>query len=157
MANTKRLLIEGAFTKLGLASYVFDLQAEDLQSALGALNNMMAAWGAHGIRIGYPQANTAIEDDLEADCPIPLYAKEAIVYNLALRIAPDYGKTPSPAVSGMAQTSYNMLLVQTSSPPPTVRERGGLPRGAGSGWQAGAFTRDDPLALNVGKGADLEF
>jgi hypothetical protein len=54
MGYTKRQFISAAFEEIGLASYVFDLQPEQLQSALRRLDAMMADWNAKGIRLGYP-------------------------------------------------------------------------------------------------------
>ena len=48
MGWTKRQFVAQAFEEIGLASYVFDLTPEQLQSALRRLDTMMAAWNALG-------------------------------------------------------------------------------------------------------------
>jgi hypothetical protein len=44
------------------------------------------------------------------DLPLPEEAYQAIAYNLAVTIAPEYGVTPLPAVQGMALTGMEALL-----------------------------------------------
>ena len=54
MAYTKRDIVNQAFGEIGMADYVFDLQPQQLDSALRQLDMMMATWNGKGIRIGYP-------------------------------------------------------------------------------------------------------
>lgn len=54
MGWTKRQFVTQAFEEIGLASYVFDLTPEQLDSALRRLDTMIASWNALGIRLGYP-------------------------------------------------------------------------------------------------------
>ena len=56
MGWTKREYIEQAFEEIGLASYVFDLTPEQLQSALRKLDAMLAEWNAKGLRLGLSTA-----------------------------------------------------------------------------------------------------
>jgi RNase H-fold protein (predicted Holliday junction resolvase) len=51
---SKRQFVEAAFAEIGLASYAFDLQPQDLEQVLRRLDAMMAEWNAKGIRLGYP-------------------------------------------------------------------------------------------------------
>ena len=46
MGYSKRQFVEAAFAEVGLASYVFDLQPQDLEQALRRLDAMMAEWNA---------------------------------------------------------------------------------------------------------------
>ena len=71
MGYKKRQFISAAFEEIGLASYVFDLQPEQLQSALRRLDAMMADWNAKGIRLGYPAPRTATLTRIRS-FPIPL-------------------------------------------------------------------------------------
>jgi hypothetical protein len=52
MSYSKRQFVEAAFEEIGLASYVFDLQPEQIDSACRRLDTMMAQWNAVGIRLG---------------------------------------------------------------------------------------------------------
>jgi hypothetical protein len=62
----------------------------------------------------------------------PDIANEAIYLGLAIRIAGDYGKQVSPAMSQLADAAYSNLLNQTLSPVPEMQFPNTLPRGAGS-------------------------
>jgi hypothetical protein len=105
---TKREIIGAAFEEIGRADYDFDLQPEDYQAALRKLDGMLATWATSGIRIGY--AGTG--DTVDVDANIPDWAYEALHLNLALRLAPGIGKTPSPDTQKMARDAYNGLLAR---------------------------------------------
>jgi hypothetical protein len=55
-------------------------------------------------------AVVALDDDLEIDYDFAPAYDEAIVYNLAVRIAPDYGLTPKMEVLGMATELFDRLV-----------------------------------------------
>jgi len=116
MGYTKRQFVTGAFEEIGLADYVFDLQPEQLQSALRRLDAMMMEWNAQGIRLGYPIASSPQDSDLDTDTFTPDSAWEAVITNLAVRIAPGYGKTVSPDTKMVAKNAYNVLLQRATFP-----------------------------------------
>lgn len=79
-------------------------EAADMETAIEALNAMLRRWEANGLALGWvPVSNPS--DDL----PVPDEAHEAVVYQLALRIAPEYGKMPSPLVVDGASEFLNAL------------------------------------------------
>lgn len=81
------------------------VKAADMETAIVALNGMMARIEADGIALGWsPVANPS--DDL----PLPDEATQAIAYNLAVTISPEYGVTPLPVVQGMAITGMADLM-----------------------------------------------
>lgn len=110
MGWSKRKFVTKAFSVIGMAGYVFDLEPEQLQDALLDLDSMMAAWNIKGIRVGYPLPSDPSFSDLDAETNVPDSAYEAISYGLSLRIAPAYGKTVTPQVAFFAKTSYDTLL-----------------------------------------------
>lgn len=116
MSWTKRELIVQAFEEIGLASYVFDLTPDQLNSAMKRLNGMMAVWSSKGIKLGYPIPVTASGGDLDDDSNIPDYANEAVYLNLGIRIAPSFGKTVSPDVKSNAKLAYDNLLIKAAFP-----------------------------------------
>ena len=116
MGYTKRQFITGAFEEIGLADYVFDLQPEQLQSALRRLDSMMMEWNAQGIRLGYPIASSPQDSDLDTETNTPDSAWEAVITNLAIRIAPGYGKAVSPDTKVSAKGAYNILLQRATYP-----------------------------------------
>jgi hypothetical protein len=130
MSYTKRQFIEAAHDEIGLASYTFDLQPQQLESALRRLDAMMAEWNARGLRLAYPLPSSPQNSDIDAETNVPDSANQAIICNLALLISSSYGKTPMPQTMMLAKKSYDTLLARAAMPseqqfPET------LPRGAG--------------------------
>jgi hypothetical protein len=156
MAYTCRQLVEAAFEEIGLASFSVDLQPDQLQSALRKLDMMMAEWNGKGIRLGYPIPSTALGNDLEASSNIPDSANNAVVTNLAVRLAPSYGKTVSMETKIAAKMGYDVLSARASKIP-EYSISGMMPRGAGNKpWKNDTFVTpaDDPLL--VGNDGELE-
>lgn len=116
MGYTKRQFVEGAFEEIGMANYVFDLQPEQLQSALRRLDAMMMEWNAQGIRLGYPIASSPQDSDLSTETGTPDSAWEAVITNLAIRIAPGYGKDVRPETKVIAKNAFNTLLQRATFP-----------------------------------------
>jgi hypothetical protein len=139
MAFKKRDVIAEAFEEIGLGSYVFDLLPEQWQSALRKLDTMMAGWNAKGIRIGYPLPSSFAASDLDQDMDITDIALEAMRLNLAVRLAPGYGKTVSPDTRSMAATSYRTILSFASQPPTRQLDNRIVPAGAGHKRHGGRY------------------
>jgi hypothetical protein len=116
MGYTKRQFVSSAFEEIGLAEYVFDLQPEQLEGALRRLDSMMAEWNAMGIRLGYSMPSSPQDSDLDSETNVPDSAWEAIITNLAIRIAPGYGKTVSPDTKVSAKGAFNVLLQRATFP-----------------------------------------
>lgn len=131
MGWTKRQLIEEAFSKIGMASYNYDLQPEMLQSALYQLDSMLATWNNKNIQLGYPLSTSPQNVDLDTETEIPDRANEAIFLNLAIRLAPNYGKQLMPEIKRSAYEAYQGLL-QISAFPREMQFPSTLPRGAGN-------------------------
>lgn len=115
MGYSKRQFVEAAFEEIGLASYVFDLTPSELQAAVRRLDSMIAQWYAKAIQIDYPLADSPQNVDLDTETNVPLTANEAIITNLAMRIAPQYGKTPSLDTKTGAISGYQTLLMQSAN------------------------------------------
>lgn len=131
MGYSKRQFVEAAFEEIGLASYVFDLQPEQIQSAMRRLDAMIADWNGKGIRLGYPLPSSPQQSDLDEQTYVPDSANQAIITNLAIRIAPAYGKQVMPGTQAVAKSSYDTILSRATFPmekqfPDT------LPSGAGN-------------------------
>ncbi len=131
MGYSKRQFLTAAFTEIGLASYVFDLQPEDLESAIRRLDSMIADWNGKGIRLGYPLPGSPQDSDLDAESQVPDSANEAIITNLAMRLAPSYGKQVSALTLVTAKNAYNTLLSRATLPY-EQQMPGTMPSGAGN-------------------------
>lgn len=159
MGWTKRQYIEKAFSKIGLAAYVYDLTPEQLNSAAGDLDSMIASFNSDGVRIGWPMASDPSDIDLDVDTKSPDAAHEAIYLGLAIRIANDYGKQISPSLTMQANSAYKNLLAKTLAPVPELQFPNTLPRGAGSKpWRyqnGNPFVRTPQDNIDVGSDNEL--
>jgi hypothetical protein len=156
MSWTKRQIIQQAFDEIGLAPYVFDLTADQLESALRRLDSMIAMWDSRGIRLGYPLPGSPQNSDLDSETNMPDVAVEAAFLQLAARLAPSYGKVVSAETKAAAKQAYDALLVQFATPP-EMRIPAGFPIGAGYK----PYAIDDPFAsredqIHVGSDSVLE-
>lgn len=131
MAYAKRWYVEKSFSKIGLASYVYDLTADQLQEALDALDSMMATWDSTGIRVGWSIPNADGESSLDDEVNVPYYAREPIFYQLGLRLAPNFGKTLSPEFRQAARDAM-VALERQNAQPVAYQFPDTLPSGAGN-------------------------
>lgn len=116
MGWTKRQFVAQAFEEIGYALYSYDLEPEQLESAMRRMDSMMATWNGKGIRLGYPIPTSPENGDLDQETGVPDSANEAIYTNLALRIAPTVGKIVSPETKASANTAYKLLLSRAAMP-----------------------------------------
>ena len=161
MAHTKRDIVNQAFEEIGLASYVFDLQPQQLESALRRLDNMMATWNGKGVRLGYPLPSSPADSDLDQVTGVPDSALEAMATNLAVRIAPMFGKTVSPDTKAIAKKAYTQIITQSATPIEMQFDNTAIPAGAGNKRfrdRQDPFLRDpiDPLQAGPDSILDLE-
>jgi hypothetical protein len=130
MGWSKRQFIAQAMEEIGLASYVFDLQPEQLESALRRLDAMMAEWNGRGLRLAYPVPGNPADSDIDVDTGLPDSAWEAAITNLAIRIAPSYGKMVNPETKITARHALNTLLARVAMP--NEMRLPAMPAGAGN-------------------------
>lgn len=157
MSWTKRDLIIEALGELGLGA-TFDITAEEYDSALRRLDTMLAVWDAKGIRLGYPLPATPDASDLDQDSNLPDAALEPVYLNLALRLAPGYGKTVSIDSRRNASDGYDRLQIDAAQPLPP-QQPNTMPRGAGNKpWRplsSPFFPKPTDSPLQVTSGGDL--
>jgi hypothetical protein len=90
---------------------------------------------------------------------VPDRANEAIVTNLACRIAPSYGKQVLAGTMATARGSYGTILVRAAMPN-DQQFPGTLPAGAGNKpwcWNGGPFLRDPVEPLLAGNDAPIDY
>ena len=93
---------------------MFNLTADELRDAMRRLDSMMALWTTRDIIFTtvYPQPTTYGGGSLDDATNAPDNALEAMYLNLAVSLAPSYGKALSPDTRGAAKASYTTLLGQ---------------------------------------------
>ena len=117
MSYSKRQLINRSFAKIGLASYAYDLEPDELQGALMELDAMMAKWSSEGVQIGWPLNANPENADLDDDTGLPSGAVSAVIHCLAVRLAPEFGKDASMTVKSIASSEFKTLQGRTTEPP----------------------------------------
>lgn len=155
MSYTKRQLVEAAMAEIGLASYAFDLMPEQRELALRRLDSMMAEWNTRGLRLGYPIPSNPADSDIDSNSNIPDAAWEAVITNLALRVAPSYGKMVNPETKVTARHSLNTILARASMPP--EMKLPAMPSGAGNKTIDDPFLPQPTTDLVAGPDATLDF
>lgn len=131
MGYSKRQFISAAFEEIGLASYAFDLQPEQLETARRRLDAMMADWNGKGIRLGYPIPSSPQDGSIDEETNVPDSAYEAIICGLAVRLAPSYGKVVMTETKATGKQGYDTLL-QRATFPLEQQLPGTMPAGAGN-------------------------
>ena len=130
MPWTRRQFINEAFSEIGIGSD-FDLGPEVLESARARLDGMMAEWNARGIRLGYPIGADPNDGDLDTVTGVPDAANQAVYLNLAIVLAPSFGRTPMPETKANARRSLSTIEAR-SAQPRQMQYPAQLPRGAGA-------------------------
>ncbi|MES0445000.1 MAG: packaged DNA stabilization gp4 family protein [Desulfobacterales bacterium] len=159
MGWTKRQLIEQAFDEIGLASYVYDLTPDQLQSALRKMDGMLAGWDAKGIKIGYPLTASPQDSSLDTETNVPDAANEAIYLNLGIRIAPGFGKMVAMDTKANAREAYRALLVGIAMPK-EMQLPSTMPSGAGNkSWRTDQpfLNTPDTSPIRLGDNGQLVF
>lgn len=123
----KRAVVGSAFAELGIGSWEFDLQPDEIIDGVNRLDQMMALWSSQGIRVGY----NGSDNNPDADSGLPDVALEAVRTNLALRLAPAFGRQVNPITSMQADAGYSYLTALFMTVPQR-RFPNTLPIGAGN-------------------------
>ena len=132
MSWTKLDLVMRAFSKIGYSN-TFDLAPEQIEDAVVAMDAMVASWAAEGIRIGYSMASAPNTSKSTDDSGVIDAANEAVYFNLAKRIAGEFGKTLAQSDLVIAKQGYDALLNKVISRSVIPMQYPcGLPRGAGN-------------------------
>lgn len=130
MTETAQALIDDALQEIVVLGAESAAEGSEAQSAIRYLNRMMARWTARGYTLGYTDV-----DSLSDSVTVPDYALDAIVSNLALSLASQYGVMPSQDLVARANSSIKTVRLNTISAGTTARPNT-LPLGAGN-WEAG--------------------
>lgn len=159
MGFSKRQFCDAAFEEIGLARYSFDISPEQEESALKRLDSMMADWNASGLRLNYPIPGSPEFGEIDAESGVPDMANEAIITNLAIRLAPQYGRTVMPDTRATAARALNTLRARVAVIP-QVKPLPDTPLGAGNrSWRffAGPFVVPSPTQVDAGPDQRIEY
>lgn len=99
-------VIERALTKLGIRAAESPVTASEIQDGLDQLNDMLSSWENSGLVLGFQPLENA-SDTLR----VPRHALAAIKANLAIFMAPEYGRVVSEALAAEASNTKNELRI----------------------------------------------
>lgn len=131
MSWTKKQIIERAFVEIGLGDYTFATRPDEVNDALSALDALMAEWEDRGIVTGYTVVNDPDTDTISGDSAISAGMVRAVYLNLAVNLAPQYGKQVMPATAVGAKQGLNNAFKQSVTVPEVVGNYRSAPAGAG--------------------------
>ena len=144
--TTKRQIIEMAYSAVGLAGFVYDLQPEQVESARRMLDAMMASWNARGLRVGWPIPSSPDIGDVDEETNLPDSALEAVYLNLGPLLANMHGKQVTPMYLGMARAAKDTMMISLVKPAER-KMPGGYPLGAGHKSVYGPAWSADPVSV----------
>ena len=126
--------IRDALGMLGILGETETASAEQAAHGLRVLNNLVFDWQAEGIDIPWAaySSPTATMTLHERD-------QQAVMANLALRLAPSYGVALSPALVDMAQNGWTRVLRDSLTRTARVQRMDHLPIGEGYFGIAGSY------------------
>lgn len=114
--TTKNDLVIAALRKLGIASdaTLTDVEPQSTGDAINDLEMMMAEWlggeDSPGIDVGYIFAGAGVDPESGDEHGMANNALNAVITNLACRIAPDYGREASTKLVANARYGKEQLL-----------------------------------------------
>ncbi len=130
---TKRLVINMAYDEVRMAVPEFQVNPNELNTALLKLDILMAEWAVSGIYLGYNQPTIPGDGDLDDAIGIPNATLHSVALYLALRISPAFGKSLSKETSGaLVQAMSNLRAM--SARIPNMRYPRTTPLGQGNRW-----------------------
>jgi hypothetical protein len=154
MSYSKRQLVLAALGEIGMSSSLFDLSADQIEEALGRLDAMVAEWNGRGVRLGYLIPGDPKGSVLGADSGIPDWAYDAVITNLAIRLAPSYGKAVSLETKATARQGWNTVLARSVAP--VEMRLDALPAGAGNKGETFTETPEDEQVKRPEPSADFQ-
>ena len=124
--STNLELINRALRELNVIAENHNASAEQGSQCLTKLNNMLELWKEMGIDFGwYEQTSTA------GTAPVPDYAELAVVNNLAIVCASQYGATASAELVAVADRAYSALLSKSIREQLDNADMSHMPSGSG--------------------------
>jgi hypothetical protein len=117
---TARDIITGALKKIGALASGETLSASEASDGLAELNRMLGSWRTEGSLVQISEIA-----DLSDELSLPDGYADALVYNLAVRLAPDYGRMV-PDMVVMAAIESMATIKRTGHRPSYLKVDDGL-------------------------------
>lgn len=122
-------VVKRALRRIQVINPVQSVSAADMQTGIEALNEMLTTWESFPLALGWQNVS-----DPDEEMPIPPEAEGAVVSNLAMTLAPEYGVEPSAVLIALASNGLMVLRRQYFAANP-LDTNVMLPLGSGNrGW-----------------------
>lgn len=112
-----------------IASPITGVAAVAMKAAVATYRNYVTGFYAYN---NSATPSSPEDTNINAETNVPDFANEAIYMNLAVRLAPAFGKTVSPEIRLVADTSYSNMVNQAAIPTPERQLPQYMPRGQGT-------------------------
>jgi len=146
--TNKRYIVDGALDEIGLSGYVFNLSGDDIMSVLRKLDGLVAVWESQGLTVGWVFSTDPTKTDPDDDVTIPDASLQALIVNLAVRIAPSFGKQVAFETKQTAIQSLNALRSAVVKIP-QMQYPDNLPLGQGNkNWNTRYFLPSESITAN---------
>ncbi len=123
---TNQELIDKALSELHVLGSGESADATDSADAMDILNQMMAAWAVSDKDIQFfPQ------DTLGDTTPVPIWAEEAVISNLAIKLAPTFEAEVTPVLVQKASEGETVVARSVINIKLTNTDNSHLPLGGG--------------------------
>lgn len=99
-------IVNRALRLIGIVGIGRSATAEEMQEGLGELRDMLADWELQGVRLG---ALVGVDLAITTTIPLPASHRGALQRNLAVLLAPEYGRTVEPALAMKADEGFRAL------------------------------------------------
>lgn len=136
--TTALQIVRGALLKLRVTDAASATDEQQLKDGIDSLNRMVRTWEAFEQTVGWSDV-----DDGQDVLNTPPELDDALIYNLATRLADEYGVTPSQTVMILAADGLALISAMVASATYVRTEYEDLPRGEsqrpGYGWRAGFY------------------
>lgn len=126
---TNQQAIDQALFFVGVIQAGASGTATDSADALRLLNQMMAQWALDDKDLQFPP-----QDTLADTFPIPLWAEEGVVANLAIRSAAQHGKPVSNDLFALAKNGRDFIAKTLINTKLESKDMSHMPVGTGARW-----------------------
>lgn len=123
---TAAQVLKAALQRILVQASEADLEPDEFQDAIFAMNNYMLALDAEGVSLGY-----TVVSGLGDDITIPVGALRGLIANVAIEVSPDYNGIVSPALQ-LAAIAGEKVMRHLGQIIPTSSHSGNLPIGSGN-------------------------
>lgn len=144
-------VLKAALQRILVQASEADLEPDEYQDAIFAMNNYMLALDADGVKLGYTEIN-----NLSDTVTVPTGALRGVIANVAIEVAPDYGGQVTDVLAVTAKMALD-IMYKIGSSPMSTRLPSTLPIGSGNehdfGFQYSHFyqgSEDEILAETTG-------